>query len=341
MIRFSILDFGFSIKGTRSGRVVFFTLLHFVFAFYSEALGRQAESFARIGTLGAAGGSGNRRFDAFRQGLRELGYVEGKNIAIEARSTPGETDRLAELGSELVRLKVAVIVTGGASATQGAKRATSTVPIVMAQDNDPVGSKFVASLARPGGNITGLANQSSEMNGKRLELLKEIVPRLSRLTVFGNANNPGNSLALTDIESVARAMGVQMQYRDIRHARDIESAFRAASKGADAVLWLNNPVLLLQRAQVADLVAKSRIPAIYDEREYVEAGGLMSYGRDVLDLFKRAAIYVDKILKGAKPAELPVEQPTKFELVINLKTAKQIGLTIPPNVLARADKVIR
>jgi putative ABC transport system substrate-binding protein len=333
----------FWIKGNRSGRVVCFALLLLIITTYSQALGGQVDGLTRIGTLGAAGGSGNpsRRWDAFRQGLHELGYVEGKNIAIEARSALGETNRLAELGSDLVRLNVAVIVTGGASATQGAKRATTTVPIVMAQDNDPVGSKFVASLARPGGNITGLANQSAEMNGKRLELLKEIVPRLSRVTVFGNATNPGNSLAVTDIENAARAMGVQVQYRDIRDAKDIEPAFRAASKNADAVLWLNNPVLLLRRAEVANLVAKSRIPAIYDELEYVEAGGLMSYGRDVLDLFKRAAVYVDKILKGAKPADLPVEQPTKFEFVINLKAAKQIGLTIPPNVLARADRVIR
>jgi putative ABC transport system substrate-binding protein len=318
-------------------------LLLLIIATYSQALGGQIDGLARIGTLGAGGGSGNpsRRWDAFRLGLRELGYVEGKNIAIEARSARGETNRLANLGSELVRLKVMVIVTGGASATQGAKQATTTVPIVMAQDNDPVGSKFVATLARPGGNITGLANQSAEMNGKRLELLKEIVPRLSRVTVFGNATNPGNSLALKDIETVAGALGVRLQYRDIQHAKDIEPAFRAASKNADAVLWLNNPVLLLRRAEVANLVAKSRIPAIYDELEYVEAGGLMSYGRDVLDLFKRAATYVDKILKGAKPGDLPVEQPTKFEFIINMKAAKQIGLTVPPNVLARADRVIR
>jgi putative tryptophan/tyrosine transport system substrate-binding protein len=332
-------------RGTRLLKmsVAGLTLCAMLLALCSFAQARQAESLARIGTLGAAGGSGNpsRRWDAFRQGLRELGYAEGKNIVIESRAAGGQTKRLAELATELVRLKVAVIVTGGASATQGAKITTSTVPIVMAQDNDPVGSKFVASLARPGGNITGLANQSSEMNGKRLELLKEIVPRLSRVTVFGNSTNPGNSLALQDIQNAAGALGLQLQYRDIQDSNGIEPTFRAASRGVDAVLWLNNPVLLLHRAKIADLVAKSRIPAIYDEREFSEAGGLMSYGRDVLDLFKRAAIYVDKILKGAQPANLPVEQPTKFELVINLKAAKQIGLTIPPNALARADRVIR
>jgi putative ABC transport system substrate-binding protein len=328
---------------SRKAELIGLTLCAMLFAFSIAADAQQPPKTIQIGTLGAAGGSGNpsRRWDAFRQGLRELGYVEGKNIVIESRSAKGQTNRLAELATELVRLKVAVIVTGGASATQGAKRATSTIPIVMAQDNDPVGSKFVASLARPGGNITGLANQSSEMNGKRLELLKEIAPKLSRMAVFGNATNPGNSLATKDIENAAAALGVQLQYRDIQDANDIEPTFRAASKGVDAVLWLNNPVLLLRRAQIADLVAKSRLPAIYDEYEFTQSGGLMSYGRDVLDLFKRAALYVDKILKGANPADLPVEQPTKFELVINLKTAKQIGLTIPQSVLYRADRVIR
>ena len=319
-------------------------LIGFVFASSHLAAGaEQAGRFARIGTLGAAGGSSNpsRRWNAFRDGIRELGYVEGKNIAIESRSATGQLNRLTELGAELVRLQVAVIVTGGASATQGAKRATSTIPIVMAQDNDPVGSGFVSSLAKPGGNITGLANQSSEMNGKRLELLKEAVPKLSRLLVLGNATNPGNALALKDTKHAAAALGVQVQYRDVQDHTDIENTFHTASRNVDAVIWLNNPLLLLRRSQIADLVVKTRLPAIYDESEYTEAGGFMSYGREVLDLFRRAAKYVDKILKGAKPAELPVEQPTKFELVINLKTAKQIGLTIPPNVLARADRVIK
>ena len=333
MIRFWIREFRFSCLA----------LSGFLFLLSFPAEAQQGDKFARIGTLGAAGGSNNpsRRWDAFRRGLRELGYTEGKDIVIESRSATGRLNRISELAAELVRLQVAVIVTGGASATQGAKRATSTIPIVMAQDNDPVGSGFVASLSRPGGNITGLANQSSEMNGKRMELLKEAVPKLSRLVVFGNEKNPGNALALKDTERAAAALAVQLHYRDIREPDQIESTFRSGTKGADAVLWLNNPVLLLQRSQVADLVAKSRLPAIYDESEYTEAGGLMSYGRDVIDLFRRAAFYADKILKGAKPSDLPVEQPTKFEFVINLKTAKQIGLAIPPNVLARADKVIK
>lgn len=327
----------------RKPRISCLALSGLLFVLSLPAEAQQSDKFARIGTLGAAGGSSNpsRRWNAFRGGLRELHYFEGKNIIIESRSATGQLNRINELAAELVRLQVAVIVTGGASATQGAKSATSSTPIVMAQDNDPVGSGFVASLARPGGNITGLANQSSEMNGKRVELLKEAFPRLSQLLVFGNEKNPGNALALKDTERAAAALAVHLQYRDIREPNQIESTFGSGIKGAEAVLWLNNPVLLLRRSQIADLVAKSRLPAIYDDSEYTEAGGLMSYGRDVTDLFRRAAFYVDKILKGAKPSELPIEQPTKFELVINLKTAKQIGVTIPPNLLTRADKVIQ
>jgi putative ABC transport system substrate-binding protein len=312
-------------------------------AFSLPAQAQVREKVVRIGTLGAGGGvnSASRRWDPFRHGLRELGYLEGKNIVIESRSAMGQLGRINEVAAELVRLDVAVIVTGGASATKAAKTATRTIPIIMAQDNDPVGSGFVESLARPGRNITGLANQSSEMNGKRLELLKEIVPKLSRIAVFGNAGNPGNWVAMRDTESAAAALGVQLQYRDIRDPNEIENTFRTASKGADAILWLNNPLYLLRRSQITDLVVKSRLPAIYDESDFIDAGGLMSYGRDVSDLFRRAAVYVDKILKGAKPADLPVEQPTKFELAINLKTAKQMGLVIPPNVLARADRVIK
>ena len=212
----------------------------------------------------------------------------------------------------------------------------------MAQDNDPVGTGFVASLARPGGNITGLSTLAPEISGKQLELLKEIVPKLSRVAVLGTSTKPGNAQALKEMELAAGAFGVQLQYLDVLDPKDIETAFRAASKGrADAVLVLASPVLNSHRTQIADLAVKSRLPAMYARREFVEAGGLMSYGANFTDLYRRAATYVDKILKGAKPADLPVEQPTKFEFIINLKAAKQIGLTIPPNVLARADKVIR
>jgi putative ABC transport system substrate-binding protein len=241
-----------------------------------------------------------------------------------------------------VRLKVDVIVTGAPSSTRAAKEATSTIPIVMAFDNDPVGNGFVASLARPGGNITGLSALSPEISGKQLELLKEIVPKLSRVAVLRTSWLLPGDARVKEIELAAGAFKVQLQYLDVLSLKDIETAFREARKGrADAVVVLASPILESDRTQVADLAAKNRLPAIYHVAEFVEAGGLMSYGVSFIDLYRRAATYVDKILKGAKPAELPVEQPTKFELVINLKTAKQIGLTIPPNVLGRADKVIK
>ena len=282
------------------------------------------------------------RIDAFRQGLRELGYVEDKNIIIEWRIGEGKPDRLPPLVAELVRLKVDVILSAGAAVTPPAKDATRTIPIVMAQDTDPVGNGFVASLARPGGNITGLSSYSAELNGKRLELLKEIVPKLSRLAVVGESTYPGNAQSLKETELAAGALKVQLQYLDVLDPKDIETAFRDTSKGrADGVLLLQSAVLNSQRKQTADLATKSRLPAIYYAREFLDAGGLMSYAASITDLYRRAAAYVDKILKGAKPADLPVEQPKKFELIISLKAAKQIGLTIPPNVLVRADKVIK
>jgi putative ABC transport system substrate-binding protein len=274
--------------------------------------------------------------------LRELGYIEGQNIAIEFRYAEEKPERLPALAAELVRLKVDVIVTGGPTATRTAKEATNTVPVVMSQDNDPVGNGFVVSLARPGGNITGLATLSPELSGKRLELLKEIVPKLNRVAVLGTSTNPGNAQGLKETELAAKAFRVQLQYLDVRDHKDIEIAFREASRErADAVLVLGGPVVLPQRTKVAELAVKNRLPAIYNRPEFVEAGGLVSYSASYTDMSRRAATYVDKILKGAKPADLPVEQPTKFEFVINLKAAKQIGLTIPPNVLVRADKVIK
>jgi putative tryptophan/tyrosine transport system substrate-binding protein len=268
--------------------------------------------------------------------------VEGKNIFIEWLSAEGKLDRVPDLVTELVRLKVDVIVTGGATITRAAKEATNTIPIVMASDPDPVGNGFVASLARPSGNITGLSTLYPEISGKQLELLKEIVPRLSRVAVLGTSTAPGSALALREIERSAGAFGVKLQYVDVLNPKDIETAFRVASKGrAEAVLVLPGPVFTSQRAQVVELAVKSRLLAIYPQSEYVEDGGLMSYDANRNDLARRAATYVDKILKGAKPAALPVEQPIKFEFIINLRAAKQIGLTIPPNVLARADKVIK
>ena len=304
---------------------------------------QQPVKITRIGYLDAVSLSVNAaRVEAFRQSLRKLGYVEGKNIFIEWRSADGKLDRLPALAAELVHLKVDIIVTGGRSATRAAKEATSTIPIVMTQETDPVANGFVASLARPGGNITGLSTLAPELSGKQLELMKETIPKLSRVAVFGSSTSPGNAQSLREVELAARAFKVQLQYLDVLDPKDIETAFRAASNGrADGVLVLNSPVFASRQTQVVDLAVKSRLPAIYWRSDFVEAGGLMSYGASQNDLDRRAAAYVDKILKGTKPADLPVEQPTKFELVINLKTAKQIGVTIPQKVLARADRVIK
>jgi ABC-type uncharacterized transport system substrate-binding protein len=282
------------------------------------------------------------RIEAFRLGLRDLGYVEGQNIVIEYRSAEGKPDQLAGLAAELVHLKVDLIVSSGPTATPAAKEATSTIPIVMGFDSDPVANGFVTSLARPGRNITGLSTLYPEISGKQLELLKEIVPRLSRVAVFWAAVTSGDAQAKKEAELAAAALGIRLQYLEVRSPEDIETGFRAASKEhADAVLALPVPAFISQRRLATEFAAKSRLPAIYYAPEFVEDGGLMSYGVSIPDLFRRAATYVDKILKGAKPADLPVEQPTKFELIINLKAAKQIGLTVPPNVLARADKVIK
>ena len=313
-----------------------------LFVLCVSASAQQPTKIPRIGYLTGASFSGQLpRTDAFHQGLRELGYVEGKNIAIEWRYAEGKLDRLPALAAELVRLKVDVIVTGGSTITRAAKEATVTIPIVMAQDNDPVGNGFVASLARPGGNITGLSILAPEISGKQLELLKETVPKLSRVAVLGNSTLPQYALVLREIELAAGAFGVKLQYLDVLAPRDIEPAFRAASKGrAEAILVLGSSVNFSHRKQIVNLAVKSRLPSIYRSRVFVEDGGLMNYGASFNDLDRRAAIFVDKILKGAKPADLPVEQPTKFEFIINLKAAKQIGLTIPPNVLARADRVI-
>jgi putative ABC transport system substrate-binding protein len=303
---------------------------------------QQPKKVPRIGFLIASPSIFPGRVEAFRQGLRELGYVEGRNIVIEWRYAEGRRDRLPALADEVVRLKVDIIVSGGPTITGFLKEATTTIPVVMGFDTDPVGNGLVASLARPGGNITGLSVFSPELGGKRLELLKEIVPKLSRVVVLGSSTLPGNAQTLRETELAAGALGVKLQHFDVLSPKDMEAAFRRAVEGrADAVLALGNSVLNAHRTQVADLAVKSRLPAMYYAAEFVDVGGLMFYGVDFADLYRRAATYVDKILKGAKPADLPVEQPTKFELVINLKTAKQIGLTIPPNVLARADRVIR
>ncbi len=279
---------------------------------------------------------------AFRKGLTDLGYVEGQNINVEYRFAGGSTERLAEFASELVRLKVDIIVAGSTQSIDAAKRMTTTIPIVFPVTFDPVESGFVASLARPGGNLTGLSTVNSDAAAKRVELMKEVMPRISRLAVLRNPTNSGSQFPLKETVAGAKRMSIQLQVLEARGANDLAGAFRdAANERADALIVLADALFFAQRGRLAELGRKHRLPSMFDDAQSVEAGGLISYGANLADLFRRSAVYVDKILKGAKPADLPVEQPTKFEFVVNLKTAKQIGLTIPPNVLARADRVIR
>ena len=297
----------------------------------------------RIGVLSASSPSDDPYLlEAFRQGLRELGYVEGQTIAIEYRFADGRAEKLPGLAAELIGLKSDVIVAANPAAAVAAKQATSTVPIVFAVSGDPVAAGLVASLARPGGNVTGLASLGAELVGKQLELLREVVPKVSRVAVLKNSVNPGHSVTVRQAEGAARALGLQLQILDARTQAEIEAAFAAMSgRHAGGLLVLRDAVFRTQRAQIAALAARNRLPAVYGFREQAEAGGLVAYGASVPDMFRRAAAYVDKILKGARPADLPVEQPTKFELVINLKTAKALGLTIPPSLLQRADEAIR
>jgi putative tryptophan/tyrosine transport system substrate-binding protein len=298
----------------------------------------------RIGILiASSAASYSGRVEAFRQRLRELGYVEGKNIFIEYRYAEGKSERLPDLAAELVRLKVDVIVTAtGGRDILAAKKASATIPIVFAGTGDPVETGLVSSLARPGGNITGLSLMTPDLDGKRLELLKEAFPKVARVAFLWDAGSVRGNRPLTDMEAAAKALGLKLQSLPVRSLDDFESAFaRAKRDGAQALITSPNTLIITQQRQVLDFAAKNRLPAMYPASEFVEAGGLMSYAPNYEDLFRRAATYVDNILKGAKPSDLPVEQPKKFEFIINLKTAKQIGLTISPNVLARADKVIK
>jgi ABC-type uncharacterized transport system substrate-binding protein len=342
MTRFWILDFGFSIGRPAWEKAFFMALCSLIVALCASAEGQQT-TVARIGVLGGASAAANAgRIEAFRQGLRELGYTDGKNILIEERWAEGKLDRLPALASDLLRKKAEIIVSAGPTVTRALKQAKVTIPIVMSFDDDPVGSGFVASLARPGGNITGLSTLSPDLSGKQLELLKEIVPKLSRVAVFGSLNHPGTAQSIKEIELSAAAFAAQISYKELRSPQDISTAFGAARSGrADAALVLTSVITNSHQKEIVELAVRHRLPAIYYTAEWVEAGGLLTYGASFPDLFRRAATYVDKILKGAKPGDLPVEQPKKFQLMINLKAAKQIGLTIPPQVLARADKVIR
>jgi putative ABC transport system substrate-binding protein len=316
----------------------------FVLASLHFAEAQQPGKVPRIGYLAAGSPSlspANR--EAFQQGLRAHGYVEGKNILIEYRYADTRLERVPELADELVRLKVDVLMVGGGTNTvRQVKKVTNTIPIVFTEPGDPVGAGLIASLARPGGNLTGLSSASRDLVGKRLELLKETIPNLSRVAVLFNPDSPSNVANFKEMEAPARHIGVQLQALEVRDPDGFESAITLATRAkAGAVQVLPTAVLNTHRRRIAELAINNRLPTMFATNRHMDAGGLMSYGPDYGDLYRRAAIYVDKILKGAKPADLPVERPTKFELVINLKTAKQIGLTIPPNMLARADKVIK
>ena len=331
-------------------RRMFLTSVAGLLAVPLAAEGQSPAKVARIGFLEQGGSPSGPRgpiYEAFRQQLRELGYVEGQNIVIEYRAAEGRAERLPDFAAELVRLKVDVIVAGGTLAPLAAKHATGTIPIVLAAAGDPVGTGLVASLAKPGGNVTGLSNLSRDLTAKRLQVLKEIVPGLSRVAVLWNAANIVSALHIPEVEAAARTLGLQVQSLEVRGPEDVENTLlerkllpAAISGGAGALFLVDDPLVMAYRMRIADFAVQNRLPATAIYKNFAEAGGLMTFGASLADLYRRAAIFVDKILKGAKPADLPVEQPTKFELVINLKTAKALGLTIPPSLLQRADQVI-
>jgi putative ABC transport system substrate-binding protein len=307
------------------------------------ASAQPAKKVPRIGVLHAGTPAAvAQNSEGFRQGLREHGYVEGQNIVVERRYGEARPERMAEVAAELVRLKVDVIVTSTDGAIAAVKRQTQTIPIVMASSTDPVGTGFVASLARPGGNVTGLSLISPELSAKRLELLKEVVPGLSRVAIMWNPDVRGAVLDYKETEGAARSLRLQLQSVEVSRADDFDRAFSALTTArAEALIVVPFPVAFTNRGQIASLAQKNRLPSMYGQREYADAGGLMAYGPNNAEQWRRAATYVDKILKGAKPGDLPIEQPTKFELVINLKAAKALGLTIPPSLLRRADEVIQ
>jgi putative ABC transport system substrate-binding protein len=308
------------------------------------AAAQRPQKASRVGYLTAGSQSDEgrqRRFEAFRQALRDLGHVEGQSIAFEFRWAEGQYDRLPALVAGLVGSKVDVIVAVGGSATRAAQQATRTIPIVMVAVNDPLGSGLVPSLARPGGNVTGTSLMAPDLVGKQFEVLKETVPKVSRVALLRNPANPASELQLREAEAAARALGMRLQTLEARGPEDIDRAFAAMTRGrASALVVLTDSIFTNQRRQIAELAAERRLPAVYGHIEHAEAGGLLAFSANLLHLERRAAIYVDKILKGAKPGDLPVEQPTKLELIVNVRAAKAIGLTIPPSLLQRADQVI-
>jgi putative tryptophan/tyrosine transport system substrate-binding protein len=298
---------------------------------------------SRIGVLSPGAPSTSSQLDAaFTQGLREQGYVEGQNAVVERRFAEGRAERISEIATELVRLKLDVIVTSTDVAIAAVKRQTQTIPIVMANSTDPVGTGFVANLARPGGNVTGLTGISPELSAKRLELLKEVVPGLSRVAIMWNPDDRGAVLDYKEAENAARSLGLQLQSVEVSRADDFDRAFSVLTTGrTEALIIIGSALAFTNRDQLASWAQKNRLPSMYGQRAYVDAGGLIAYGPSLAEQWRRAATYVGKILNGAKPGELPVEQPTQFELVINLKTAKALGLTLPPSLLRRADQVIQ
>jgi putative ABC transport system substrate-binding protein len=319
----------------------FITLLGGAAAWPLAARAQQAGKLPTIGLWGPTTPSiDSQRVAAFVQRLRELGWIEGRTVKIEYRWAGGRNERAAEIAAEFVRLKVDVIVTQGTPSVLAAKQATSVIPIVFAAVGDPVDSGLVASLSRPGGNVTGLSTQQTDTATKRIELFREMVPGLHRLAIMGNVGNPAVELELREVQSTARALGLEAAAFELRRAEDIAPVFDALKGRADALYVCGDPLVFTNRIRINTLAQGARLPTIYLLAEYVEAGGLMSYGPSVPDLYRRTADYVDKILRGAKPADIPVEQPTKFDLVINLTTAKALGLEIPPTLLARADEVI-
>jgi putative ABC transport system substrate-binding protein len=322
--------------------ILFCMLTTVILSTVSLVKAQQPQKLVRIGYLASTASLSATDINAFRERLRELGYIEGQSIAIETRSWEGKVERLPDLVAELVRLNCDVILTTGTEAAQAAKNGTKAIPVVMAFSGDAVRLGIVADLARPGGNITGLTSINAELSGKRVELLKEVVPGLSRLALFWSPGNPNTEHVLKETETAARSLRVAIQSVEVRRPDEFERAFQAATKdGAEAFMLGGGGFLSAHQRRIVEQAAKSRLPGMYPQLRYVEAGGLMTYTEDRVYMFRRAAEYVDKILKGAKPADLPVERPAKFELVINLKAAKQIGLRIPPSVLARADRVIK
>ena len=327
----------------KNSRLEAFTVFAIWVAFCAIVQAQQPRKIPTIGYLSVLSpSSDSARIGGFRQSLAELGYVDGQNVTIQPRYAEGKLDRLPKLAGELVGLDVDVIVAGGSTAIRAVKNATKVIPIIMAHGSDPVELGYVASLARPGGNITGLTHLAPELGGKRLELLKDIVAKLSRVAVLTDPGAGGHAPQMKELVSAAPGLGLELRPIEIRSSTTVEKAFSVLkTERAGALIGIQVPTLDRLRGEIVQLATKHKIPGMYPNEEYVDSGGLMSYAADIVSLFRRSATYVDKILKGSKPGNLPVEQPTKFELIVNLKAAKQIGLTIPPNVLARADRVIR